>query len=322
MASPSWTQVIDNMFTTTWAYRQPGATIQAFEKTPFAFWLKEKGRVKEVSGYRRLEISLDYGENETAKWIQKGDTVSLTEGDLLTMAYEDWKYLAVSILRYGVEDQKNRGKARIKDYVEHKINAAERAIWNQLERVAFADGTGSQEPNGLQNLISTTPTTGTVHGLSRATYTWWRNLQKTASGAASIWLVADMRNLMNTLTKYAESEVKDIFLMTTQTIYEAYEDEGYEKTQVVNQKLYDAGFDTLNFKGRPLMWAPSCPSGNMYFINPNYIQLMIDPDYFMQMTEWKPIPDQVNDRVAQIVSACNLVTSRPIAEGVLSGITV
>ena len=135
-------------------------------------------------------------------------------------------------------------------------------------------------------------------------------------------MVADMRNLMNTLTKYAESEVKDIFLMTTQTIYEAYEDEGYEKTQVVNQKLYDAGFDTLNFKGRPLMWAPSCPSGNMYFINPNYIQLMIDPDYFMQMTEWKPIPDQVNDRVAQIVSACNLVTSRPIAEGVLSGITV
>lgn len=37
----------------------------------------------------------------------------------------------------------------------------------------------------------------------------------------------------------------------------------------------------------------------------------------MQMTEWKAIPEQVNDRVAQILCTLNVVSSRPIVHGVL-----
>ena len=66
------------------------------------------------------------------------------------------------------------------------------------------------------------------------------------------------------------------------------------------------------------MWARSCPSGKMYFINAEYLKLVIDPDYFMDMTEWKTIPDQVNDRVAQIVCAMQMITTRPVALGVLT----
>lgn len=321
MATPTWTQQIDNIFTSTWAYRKDAAIEQMFLKTPFAYWMKETGRVKEIRGYRRIEIPLEYGKNETKKWITKGSTVPLTEGELLTMAYEDWKYLSVTILRYGVEDQQNRGQARIIDYVERKINAAERAVWDELERVAFADGTGTNEPNGLQNLVATDPTSGTIHGIDRSTYDWFRNNTKQASGAASVYLISDMRNMMNTITKYTNSEIKDIFLITTQEIFEMYEDEQLEIKRIVNQKAADAGFDNLTFKGRPIFWSPSAPSGKMYFINPNHLYMVIDPDYFMEMTEWKPIPNQVNDRAAQIVSALQIVTSRPIAEGVLYDIS-
>lgn len=321
MAPPSWTQVIDNMFTTTWANRKTAAIEQAYLKTPMIYWLKEKGKVEEQRGYRRVEIPLEYGRNETVRWITKGSTVPLTEGELFTMAYEDWKYVSVSLLRYGTEDQQNRGQARIIDYVERKINAAERSLHEELERVCFADGTGDSEPNGLQNLIAADPTTGTVHGLNRATYDWWRNQTKTATGVASTYLISDMRNMLNNITKYAKSEVKDIFMMTDQTTYEAFEDSMLEMKQFFNQNLIDAGFENLVYRGRPLMWAPSAPSAKMYFVNPNYLKLYIDPDYFMDMTEWKAIPDQVNDRVAQIVCALNICTSRPVAEGVITGIT-
>lgn len=317
----SWTQAIDNMFTTTWANRKTAAIEQAYLKTPFIFWLKQKGRVEEQRGYTRIEIPLEYGKNETTKWLKKGGTMPMTEGELFTMCFESWKYVATSIIRYGTEDQQNRGSARIIDYVARKINAAERALWDDFERVAFADGTGDGEPNGLQNLIAAAPTTGTVHGLDRATYSWWRNQTKTASGAASVYLISDMRNMFNNITKYANSESKDIFMMTDQTTYEAYEDLMLEMKQFYNQELLDAGFDNLIYKKRPIMWAPSAPAAKMYFINPNYIKLMIDPDYFMDMTDWKAIPDQVNDKVAQIVCAMNLITTRPIAEGVLTGIT-
>jgi hypothetical protein len=38
------------------------------------------------------------------------------------------------------------------------------------------------------------------------------------------------------------------------------------------------------------------------------------------MTEWKPIPDQINDRAAQIITACTLTTNRRRVHGVISGI--
>lgn len=317
----TWTQTIDDMFTTTWANRKTSAIAQAYLKTPFFFWLKEKGRVMEQRGYTRLEIPLKYGRNETVKWVGKGSTMPMTESQLMTMAFEEWKYVAASIMRFGVEEQKNRGAARIIDYVAEKIDSAEAALYENLEAAVFADGTGANECNGLQNLIAADPTTGTVHGLNRATYDWFRNQTKTATGVLSVYGISDIRNMINNITKYSKSEVKDIFMMTDQTTYEAFEDSMLEIRQFVNQSLVDAGFDHLVYKGRPLMWAPSAPAAKIYFINPQYLYLIIDPDYYMDMTEWKAIPDQINDRVAQIVCAMNLVTSRPIAEGILTGIT-
>jgi len=322
MPVPSWTQVIDNLFTSTWAYRRPGATEQAFLKTPFIFWLREKGRVENIAGHRRIEIGLEYGSNETIRWISKGATVPIQDAELVTMAYEDWKYVAVSIMRWFTEDQQNRGKARALNLVSTKLNAAERAIWEELERVMFADGTGADEPNGLQNIISATPALGTVHGINRATagYEWWRNQQKTSTGAAAVYLVSDMRTCLNDILKYSRTEIRDIALVTTQTVFELYEDVCLEMKILSNTMLADAGFDSIQYRGKPIMWCPSAPSGNMYFVNPNYLKLTCDEGFFMEMTDWKQIPDQPFDKVAQILCTLNMVTSRPIAMKVLTAI--
>jgi hypothetical protein len=315
-----WTQTIDSLFTSTWAYRQPGAVEQAFLSTPFIYWLKEKGHVDTISGHRRIEIALDYGSNDTVKWLTKGATVSLNDPELLTMAYEDWKYVAVSIMRWFTDDQKNKGKAQAINYVNTKIKAAERALYEEMERVMFADGTGANEPNGIQNLISATPTTGTVHGINRATYSWFRNQQKTSSGAAALYLVSDMRTCLNDIIAYDKTNVKEIALVTNQTIYELYEDVCLDMKILSNTMMGDAGFDTIVFKGKPIMWCPSAPSGNMYFINTAHYKLKIDSDAFMEMTNWKEIPNQVKDKAAQIVCTLNAVCDRPVVNKVLTGI--
>lgn len=319
--SQSWSQTIDTLYTTTWAYRKPQATIQAFEKTPLVFWLRERGRVQFVSGYRRIEIPLEYGSNDTIRWIGKGDTVPITDSELMTMAYENWKHISVSIVRWFQDEQQNRSKAQAINLMNAKLNAAERGIYEELERVCFADGTGSKEPNGLQNLVATDPTTGTVHGIDRSSYTWWRNQQKTASGAASVYLISDMRTCLNDILKYSRAELQGITLVTDQTTFELYEDEGFEIYQLTSNKLFDAGFDTLQFRGRPIMWCPSCPSGYMYFLNTEYLSLVCDEDYWMLMTDWKVIPNQPHDKVAQITCTLNMVTTRPIVQKVLTGIS-
>ena len=205
-------------------------------------------------------------------------------------------------------------------FVDLKLNAAERALYEDMERVVFADGTGGNEPNGLQNLVAAAPTTGTVHGLNRATYEWWRNQQKTASGAASVYLISDMRNCLNNILKYSRAEVKEIVIVTDQTTYELYEQEGYDIYQLQNNHMYDAGFDVLNYRGRPIMWCPSAPAGYMYFLNTSYINLVIDPGYWMEMDEWKPIPNQPKDRVTQIVCTMQFLVTRPICQLVMTGI--
>jgi len=318
---PTWTQTIDTLYSTTWAYRKEEATEQAFLKTPFIYWLRQRGHVENISGYRRIEIPLLYGSNETVRWIGKGSTVPIQDSELITMAYEDWKYVAVSIVRWFQEDQQNRGQAAAIRLVQAKLDAAERSLFEELERVTFADGTGDKEPNGLQNLISSSPTTGTVHGLDRATYTWWRNQQKTATGAASLYLKNDMRTCLNDIVKYSRAELRDIAIVTNQTVYELYEDTCMDLKILSNTMLADAGFDSIQFQGKPIMWCPSAPSGNMYFINPEYLKLVCDEGFWMEMTDWKQIPDQPFDKAAQIVCALNMVVKRAVCQKVLTGIS-
>jgi hypothetical protein len=319
--SQSWSQTIDTLFTTTWSKRKTKATEQAFLKTPLIFWFRKKDRIENISGHTRIEIPLEYGSNDTVRWVEKGDTVPITNTELLTMAYENWKYVSVSIPRYFQDDQQNRSDARIINLVDTKLGAAERALNEEFERVLHSDGTGAKEPNGLQNLISSTPTTGTIHGIDRASYSWFRNQQKTSTGSSSLYLISDMRTCLNDTLKYSGTELKDIIIMTTQTIFEYYEDECFEIKTLSNTMLADAGFDTLNFRGRPLIWGPSAVDGNMYFINPSYMKMVCDETYWMDLTDWKPIPNQPNDKVAQIVCVLNTVCSRPICQKVLTGIT-
>ena len=308
MAAQSWTQTIDNLYTSTWAYRKGDAIEQAFLKTPFIYWLREKGHIENISGYRRIEVPVEYGSNETISWIGKGSTVPIQDSELITMAYEDWKYLAVSIVRWFTEDQKNRAKAAAIRLVETKLNAAERSVYEDLERVVFADGTGTNEPNGLQNLVSSSPTSGIVHGINRAT------------GAAAVYLVSDMRTCLNDIIKYSRAELSDIVLVTNQTVFELYEDVCLEMKILSNTMMADAGFDSIQFKGKPLIWCPSAPSGNMYFLNPVFLKLVCDEQFFMEMTDWKQIPDQPFDKVAQIVCALNFIVKRPICQHVLTSI--
>lgn len=223
-------------------------------------------------------------------------------------------------MRWFTEDQQNRQQAAAIRLVETKLNAAERSIYEELERVCFSDGTGTNEPNGLQNLISATPTTGSVHNLSRVTYDWWRNQQKTASGAAAVYLVSDMRTCLNDIIKYSRAELKDIVMVTNQTVFELYEDVCLDMKVLQNVMLADAGFDSVQFKGKPLVWCPSAPSGNMYFINPAYLKLVCDDSFYMEMTDWKQIPDQPFDKAAQIVCTLNMVVKRAVCQKVLTAI--
>ncbi len=318
----SYTEQLDTMYTTTFQLRRKEIVDQIFNATPFWYSLTKKGKKRTEQGGRWIEVPLQYAKNETVQFFGKGDTISINDTQPLTVARWDWKYLAASIVRYFVDDQKNRGQSAVINMMNAKIDNTQRALIDKLETSLFGDGTADSGKaiDGLGNIVSTS-TTGSVAGIDRATYSWWRNNQTSlTSKSASIYLRSNMATMFNNCGQQGEGVTRfPDLIVTDQTTYEYYESEALEisRINIGDKNLADLGFGDLAYKGRPITWSPAATAQRMYFLNTNFIEWVADPIANFDLTEWKPIIDQPNDRVAQVVVVANVVSSNCKRHGVL-----
>ena len=312
------TEQLDSLYTTTWQLMRKEAIDNIFKATPFWFWLTAKERRRTEQGGRWIGVPLEYRKNETVQSFGKGDTISTQDTDPLTMARYDWKYVAGTIVRYYQDDQQNRGKAQIMSLAKAKFRNLEQSLIDKLESDLFGDGTGNsgKDIHGLRLLVSNDGT-GVVGGINASTETWWKNKYKNmVDRAPTTYLLSDMRTMFNDCSKGNDTPT---IIVTDQSSYELYEDEVMEQKQIVNKELGDAMFENVLFKGRPVVWSPSCPAGSMYFLNDRYLEWVADEAINFEMTDWKPAQNNL-DRVAQIAVAGNLICSARSRQGVLFNI--
>ena len=316
MAYPTLTENLDNLYTTTWEHRKGKVHDNIFTATPFWFWLKEKGKLKTEIGGRFIMEPLEYAKNDTIEWIVKGSAVSLNDYEFMTESKWDWRYLTGSLVRFGVDDQQNRGRAQIIKLMTRKLANLENSVIDTLETALFTAQTGNAI-EGLPDLVQNVPATSNDAGaVDPSVYTWFQNKATSGTGRSfAVYGFSDLRSLMNECTKSRLQDKPDI-MVSGQTPYEYYEDETMEQKQIVNKKLGDMGFANLEFKGTPWIWSPAGPSTAVYLLNTNFLYLTYDPGMNFDMTEWKAIPDQVNDRAAQIILACAFQVTRRMCQGV------
>ena len=323
MAVPNRTEVLDDLYTTTWNNRKSGITDQIFENSPVFDRLKSLGGIQlNGTGGRYLEIPLSFAKNETITSLDKGDTISLSETKFLTVAQFEWRFVAGAIIRYYTDDARNKSRQQHLNLANAKIDNLRDSLTSKFEEYMFGDGTGNggKDLDGLGNLVDTTPTVArTVGNIAQTTYSWWQNRQKTATGAASVYLLSDMHNLYNTCSLARTLDAPNM-IVTTQTIYELYTEETQEQKQIVNvNKAGDPMFSSVQFMGIPITWSTQCASGRMYMLNSRFIGLNVDPDINFTATEWKVIPNQL-DRVQQVVWKGNMISSRRKSLGVMTAI--
>lgn len=323
------TEALDNLYTTTWYHMKSTIIDQIFDSAPLWFWLKDKGKLRTEEGGRFITEPLQYAATDNVKWIGKGSTVPLNDFEFLTVSQWQWRYLAASMVRFGIDDQQNRGKMQIINFMNSKITNTNDALITEMETMLFAasgaaTGTGTLEtharPDGLQVFVPDDPTASQTVGGIAHTNTWWRSKSTNMTGLSfASYGVSSMRTMVNNLGTGRKQDRPDI-LVSGQTPYEMYEDTILPAYRITNNKLGDMGFENIVYKGIPMIWSPSCASTRMYFLCTNYLQFVYDPMMFFDMTEWKSIPNQPNDRAAQIVTACSMITSRRRCQGVLYNI--
>lgn len=326
---PQLTQTIDNAFVTTWYEIREEAIDNILNATVLWAALNGAGCMKEQVGGELITRTLRYG-TQDATAIERGDTLPQGEPELETMAIWRWKTIASHVQRNVFDDQKNAGPAKIKDLVGMKLDAARQGMVQKYESVLlnpFAPTENGKELQGLHDMVPpiANRTSGTYGGIARPTAfadtgngvyapsagnTWWGS--KYLSGSlASIEddLLTDMKKLYNTI--HANQSPPNL-IVTDQSTFELYEEFALDISQIIkdeSSRLADLGFETLRFKGKPLIWTANMTPNHMLMLNTDFIDVVYDPNFWFEMTDWKPIP-LTPDRIAHILCFANMVSSQ------------
>lgn len=180
--------------------------------------LKQRGKVRPVSGGRLIYEELSFAENGNAGWYSGYDTLPVAAQDVLSAAEFPFKQLAVPVVISGLEMLQNSGKEAIIDLMEARLSVAESTMSNYIAVGLYSDGTGSggKTITGLDAAVPQAPTTGTYGGIDRATWAFWRSqLHDPGSTPTTSTIGAELNTLWAKAVRGADRP--DLILMGSTT---------------------------------------------------------------------------------------------------------
>jgi len=153
-----------------------------------------------------------------------------------------------------------------------------------------------------------------IGNISSTANTWWRN-KFTNGGAFS---VSDMNTMYNNVSDGVEPPD---MLLTSQTVYEYYENSQVGQIRYSDTKMADAGFQNMLFKQTPIVWDPLIGiTDSLYFLNFKYLRLCIMKGMDFITTDFIE-PDNQAAKTAKILFMGNLVCTSRRRQGTLFSIT-
>jgi hypothetical protein len=320
MPGVSETRTYDVVLTTTLANYRKQLIDNVFDTYPFLSYLNGKlgnavrgASVKRtIDGGESIVEHILYGMNSTVKSYSGYELLDTTPQEGMTIARYSWKQYSGTISISGLEERTNKGDARMINLLESKIKQTEMTLRDQLSQGGFSDGTGNGGKNltGLSAIVSSS---GTLGGISATTYPWWAAVAATSSSFAANG-ISTMRTMFNNLS-YGNDKPDAIF--TTQTIYEYYEGVLQPQERFTNTQAADAGFVNLTFKGIPIYFDRDCTSGIMYFLNSNYLNLVVHSDADFATGAFIDAIDQ-DGKSAKILFQGNLTTNNRRMHGAVT----
>lgn len=318
------TRVNDAVLTTTLANFRKQMIDNIFDVYPFLSWLNGKlgvalrgSTVKRlVDGGESIVEHLLYEQNSTVGSYSGYESLDTTPQDGMTIARYNWKQYSGSISINGLERRNNQGEARMIDLLQAKTTQTEMTLRDSLSVGAFSDGTGngSKDLTGLQALVSATTTVG---GLAPATFPWWKSDVTASAGSFAATGLAKMRTTFNNVSFGND---KPDFIVTDQATFEFFESSLQPQERYSNTKVANSGFQTLTFKGIPVVFDRDCPTGFMYFLNSNALSFVVHNQADMTTGPFVT-PENQDASTALILFQGNLTTNNRRKLGLISGFT-
>ncbi|UGQ44968.1 phage major capsid protein [Massilia endophytica] len=321
MASPNLSEIV----TTTLRNRSGKLADNVTKNNALLNRLNKRGNVKPVDGGRTIVQELEYAENSTYKRYSGYETLNIQPSDVFTAAEFDWKQAAVAVSISGLEQLQNSGKEKVIDLLESRIKNAERTMQNNLSADCYSDGTadGGKQIGGLQLLVADSPSTGTVGGINRATWSFFRNVSYDATtdgGAAAT--SANIQSYMNRVwLQLVRGTDRPDLIIADNNYFRLYWESLQAIQRITSDDMAQAGFSSLKFMDADVVfdggYGGAAPSNHMYFLNTNYIYLRPHKD--RNMVPLDPDRFSVNqDAMVKLTAwAGNMTLSNAFLQGVL-----
>lgn len=287
--------------------------------------LSMKGNVRREDGGLSIVTPIEYAENSTYQRYSGYDTLNISASDVLTAAEYPWRQVAVNIAASGLELRSNSGENRIVNFIKTKIKNGSKTMANGLAEDMYSDGTLSNQINGVQALISDAGT-GVVGGINSTTFEFWKNIVQDSStplqgGAGITPSSSTIQSLMLPLYLRLTRGTDHPDLIVMSEDYFTFYEESLTDLKRYSGTADDAtgGFVTLKYKQSDVVFdsaASGIPAAHAYFINTDYLELVVHEDAFMDvMPELKSVnQDAVN---VPILFQGNLCTSNRKFQGVM-----
>lgn len=297
-----------------------------FTSRALFYALGPKGFKQQADGGRLIEFTIEYAENSTNGMIGELDTLDTTRIDVFDCARFDWRIAAGTVTFSDLEELRAAASSGKIDLVAEKLDNGRDSHIALLNRQCWGAGTGSNDIDGLQKLISTSPTSGTVGGIDRASFSFWRNKAGDATKTTTQFdnLRAKMRNVYNSCS-LGGVKMKPKVAITDQTTFEGYEGILLANERIEyqdKQKGADAGIlnGSLLFKDIPLFYDEDAAAASVFFLNPEVLKFVYLKGGWMKL---KPAVEPANQlaSIYRIATFGNLGTSASRHLGVVYNTT-
>lgn len=224
------------------------------------------------------------------------------------------------------------------DLLENRIEVAENTFANGISFDIYSDGSQAGQINGLQVLLTSSPTAGIIGGIDRSQWVFWRNVafsSVTNGGAAAT--SANIQSYMNRVALQlvrgrdasdlivADTNYYRLYLESLQAIQRVYDGDQDAGVGFSRLKYYGAGrsVDVVldggfqGYSSDTTVPIGGAPSNTMYFINSDY--LYYRPHSDRDMVPLEPDRFSVNqDAMVKLIGwAGNLTMSNAALQGVL-----
>lgn len=299
--------------------------------------LKKRGKVKTFSGGRTIVRELEYANNQTFQWYSGYQTLNIAPSTVISYAEFAIRQAALAISISGLEMIQNSGENALIDLLESRIENGEKTFTNGLAQAVYGDGTATGTINGTAALIATSPSSGTVGGIDRGTWTFWRNIAYSAvtnGGAAAS--VANIQTYMLAVWRQLVRGTDQVDLIVADNNYWSLYHQSLTAIQRItgSPDMAAAGFSSLKymnadvvldggfqgFSADPIsVGGLNGSTGNMMlFMNTDYIYWQPHAD--RNVVPLDPKRFSINqDAMVQILAwAGNLTMSCAFLQGVLS----